>query len=122
MTAPRGLDVPFQFSNTRGSPAYVEGVETLDRSIRTILRTVPGERVHRPDFGCWLSIVLFANMTQGAVYQARSEARRALKTHEKRVDVRDILFEFEENTIWLTIVWRPNGRELDETSRIGFVV
>lgn len=110
MAVPQGIKNPFELSSTRGSPVVAEGVDLLASSIRTILRTVPGERPFRPSFGSWLPMLVFANMTEGAAFQAVSEAKRALSTWEPRIRIQDILFELlEPSTIALTVIWSPNG-------------
>ena len=51
--------------------------EHVDQMIRQVLLTAPGERPHRPDFGCGLRRMVFApndpstaSLTQVTVYQA----------------------------------------------------
>lgn len=122
MAVPMGFDVPFNMSAERGCPAVVEGDDVLDRSIRTIVQTVPGERPFHPTFGCWVSVMVFANMNTATAIQAADEVRRAILAWEKRVDVRGIQFSLEENTVYLTINWRANGKQLDSTTTIGFGV
>ena len=94
----------------------------LEQSIRTILLTFPGERPYRPAFGSWLRNLVFANMSEANALQAGSEARRALATWERRVDVREVLFELQDTKILLTIIWRANGQNLDQTTYIEFPV
>ena len=119
---PQALDVPFRMYKQGDSPNVVEGPETvIDRSLRTIIRTVPGERPYRPTFGCWARAMIFANMTEGAALQTAAEIRRAVAAWEPRADIQDILFELEETTVFLTIIWRPNGASVDSTTTIQFV-
>ena len=47
----RGFRWPMGVDHT-GSIALSDGPEDLDRSIRIVLLTAPGERVMRPKFGC----------------------------------------------------------------------
>jgi phage baseplate assembly protein W len=51
--------------------------EHVDQMIRQVLLTAPGERPHRPDFGCGLRRMVFApndpttaSLTQITIYQA----------------------------------------------------
>ena len=120
MAVPQGLKIPFEISKTRGSPVVAEGVALLDSSIRMILRTVPGERPYRPGFGSWLPSLIFANMTEGAAFQAVAEAKRALLDWEKRISVEDILFELEDTKIMLTVIWSPNGAPSHYRSTLEF--
>lgn len=122
MAIPRCIDVPFRIAADGTAPATVEGVDlVLDRMIRTIILTMPGERPYRPTFGCWVKALVFTNMSEGAAFQAAAEVRRAIGAWENRVEVRDVLFEISDNKIMLNIVWRPNGRALDSTTTIEFV-
>ena len=54
MAVPQGFDLPFRMFSEGSSPNVVEGDEVLDRSIRMILLTYPGERPYRPTFGSLL--------------------------------------------------------------------
>jgi uncharacterized protein len=109
MAVPQGIKIPFEVNKTRGAPVIAEGNTLFDASIWMILRTVPGERPFRPSFGSWLSLMVNANMTEGAAFQAAAEAKRALTVWEPRITVQDILFEMTDNAILLTVVYRPNG-------------
>jgi len=121
MAVPQGIKTPFELSKTRGSPVIAEGVALFESSIRMILRTVPGERPYRPSFGSWLSVMVFANMTEGAAFQAIAEAKRALTTWEPRIKLQDILFELKgPSTIFLTIIWSPNGAPTTYRTTVEF--
>lgn len=123
MTVPKGLDVPFRMYRQGASPNVLEGPsDVLDRSIRTIIRTLPGERPYRPTFGSWVRALIFNNISEGAALQAGAEIRRAVGLWESRVDIDDILFELDHNsgTIFLTVVWRPNGAAQDSQTTIEF--
>jgi len=122
VAVPKGLDVPFRLDKRQASPVSAEQERLLDRSIRTILLTSPGERPYRPTFGSWLRRLVFTTMSQGAGYQAGAEVRRALGAWEPRIDVKDILLSLEETTIKLNIIWRANGSQTDSTTTIGFEV
>lgn len=120
----KGLAVNFRF-DSNGYPAESVDVRLLEDSILTILKTIPGERVYRPTFGCYAIRLLFANMSKAAALRCRSEARRAIETWEPRVIVDDILISANAgsfnsvsgpvvnssaaSTITLTVVWRPKG-------------
>jgi len=120
MAVPQGIKIPFEISKSRGSPVVVEGNALLDSSIRMILRTVPGERPFLPSFGSWLPTMIFANMTEGAAFQAAAEAKRALTAWERRISVQDILFELEDTSILLTVIWQPNGAPSQYRTTVEF--
>jgi len=122
MAVPKGFDIPFRLDKRRASPVSVEQEVLLDRSIRTILLTSPGERVFRPTFGSWLRRLIFANMSEAAAFQAAAEIRRSLGDLEPRVDVKDIIFRLDDTTIQLDVIWQPVGAQVDSSTTIGFEV
>jgi phage baseplate assembly protein W len=70
----RGFSWPLEIDHT-GSLRLTRGAEDLDRSIRVVLLTAPGERLMRPQFGC-------------RIWDLLSEAvRDALAQWEPRVEV-----------------------------------
>jgi len=73
-----------------GGVALVEAERVVEQSIELILRTSPGERPMRPEFGCALLPALFApsdGATAGAVKDA---VLRALERWEPRIEVIDV--------------------------------
>ena len=109
MAVPQGIQVPLELSKTKGAPVIAEGNALFNSSIRMILRTVPGERPFRPSFGSWLPLMMFSNLTEGTAFQAAAEVKRALRDWESRIEVQDVLFEIDDNAIFLSIIYRPNG-------------
>lgn len=115
MATPKGLSVPCRFDTT-GYPAPAVGRQVLHDSIFTILSTVPGERVMRPTFGCYLKLILHEPMTRATGFRARAEVQRAIRLWEPRVRVVDVLFELDDTTITLHVTWRASGILLAVTS------
>ena len=120
MAVPQGYDVPFRMVKDQSSPNGVEGDAVFDRSIRTILRTYPGDRPYRPTFGSFLKALVFTNMTEGAALQAADEVRRAITEWEPRVKIDDIQFALSDTTVYLTIKWRANGKAGDSSTTLEF--
>jgi len=120
MAVPKGFDVPFRLVRETESPSTVEGDAALDRSIRTIIQTFPGERPYRPSFGSGAASGVFSNMTEESAVRIATEIRRALSAWEQRISVLDITFVVEDSTIDLIITWRPTGRDSDSTTTIQF--
>ncbi|HOW46965.1 MAG TPA: GPW/gp25 family protein [Rubrivivax sp.] len=61
--------------------------ESVRQSILIILRTVKGERVMRPDFGCDLHELVFAVNDRSTRAAAAYEVREALKRWEPRIEL-----------------------------------
>jgi hypothetical protein len=81
--SPVGLDPDKQIEM-----AYYD--ECVSQSIWTILSTAYGERLMRPDFGCGLHDMVFANNSAGNSGQIVSEVQQALIQWEPRIDVLDV--------------------------------
>ena len=104
----KGLSVPFRFT-PRGYPESCIDDKCLHDSVFTILSTMPGERVMRPNFGSYLRLILFENINRVAGLRARYEVQRAISFWEPRVSVQDVLFELSETTITVHVSWIANG-------------
>lgn len=108
----RGIAVHFRFGDN-GYPEPADDVELLGDSIYTILSTMPGERRHRPQFGCNLKRLLYGNINQVTLIQVEVEARQAIERWEPRVIVDQILVRSEGSRIIVEVVWRPKGSMAD---------
>lgn len=108
----RGIAVNFRFG-PKGYPEPADDEELLGDSIYTILSTMPGERRHRPRFGCNLKRILFGNINQVTLVQVEVEARQAIERWERRVVVDQILVRDEASRIVVEVVWRPKGSMVD---------
>jgi phage baseplate assembly protein W len=70
-----------------GGLAMVDGHLSIRQSILTILSTVPGERVLRPDFGCDLYKLVFSPNDDTTAGLAIHYVRKALERWEKRITI-----------------------------------
>lgn len=85
----RGISWPMGVDHT-GAIALTDGPEDLDRSIRIVLATAPGERVMRPQFGCRIWELLFEPVTANLLGLMAQAVRDALAQWEPRVHVEDV--------------------------------
>ncbi len=104
----KGVSVPFKFTR-RGYPESCVDEKCLHDSIFSILSTIPGERVMRPEFGSYLRVLLFESMSRATGFRARAEVFRAIGAWERRVAVQDVLFELNDTTIIVHVTWRSGG-------------
>jgi phage baseplate assembly protein W len=86
----RGFCWPMEVDHT-GSIRLTDGVPDLDRSIRIVLMTAPGERVMRPQFGCRIWELLFEPVTANLLGLIAVAVRDALAQWEPRVEVEDVV-------------------------------
>ncbi len=71
--------------NATGGVAMAEGNRAVRQSILILLSTRPGERVMRPDYGCWLHRLAFAPNDASTAGLASHFVREALRRWEPRV-------------------------------------
>src|SRR5215475_11379724 len=62
----------------------------IQQAIEVILRTAPGERVTRPDFGCGIHDLVFESLSNDMLGRVISAVSEALATWEPRIDVLDV--------------------------------
>jgi uncharacterized protein len=92
----RGFSWPMGVDHT-GSIALTDGPDDLDRSIRIVLLTAPGERVMRPEFGCKIWDLLFEPITPNLLGLITVAVRDAIARWEPRVMVEDVVPVVDEN-------------------------
>ncbi|HEX8766996.1 MAG TPA: GPW/gp25 family protein [Jatrophihabitans sp.] len=87
--AGRGFSRPLEVDHT-GSIRLTDDAEDLDRSIRMVLLTAPGERLRRPDFGCRIWDLLFEPATPNLLGLIAEAVRDSLARWEPRILVDDV--------------------------------
>jgi phage baseplate assembly protein W len=85
----RGFSWPLTVDHT-GSIRLAEPIEDIERSIKIILSTAPGERVMRPRFGCRIWELLFEPITPGLLGQVIEVVKEALAQWEPRIEVESV--------------------------------
>ena len=73
-----------------GGLARAEYEESVRQSILVILGTAKGERVMRPDFGCGIHDLVFANVSATTMGRVIREVRESLLRLEPRIDVTQV--------------------------------
>ena len=85
----RGWQFPIRVDDA-GAIAEAGEEAKVRQSIEIILRTAPGERVMRPDFGCGIHDLVFDTISGATIGRVASVVARALATWEPRIDVLDV--------------------------------
>jgi len=85
----RGFSWPMTVDHT-GSIRLTNPIEDIERSMRIILLTAPGERIMRPNFGCRIWELLFEPITPNLLGQVIEVVREALAMWEPRIQVLDV--------------------------------
>ena len=85
----RGFFWPMGVDHT-GSIKLTDTTEDIDRSIRIVLMTAPGERVMRPRFGCEIWDLLFEPVTPNLLGLIAEAVYQALGQWEPRIEVYEV--------------------------------
>ncbi|MDT4914099.1 MAG: uncharacterized protein QOC66_3227 [Pseudonocardiales bacterium] len=85
-----GFSWPMGVDHT-GAIRLAEGPDSLERSMRIVLLTAPGERVMRPQFGCRIWDLLFEPITPNLLGLLAEAVRDALAQWEPRVEVENVV-------------------------------
>src|SRR6476659_708158 len=71
----------------------------IEQAIEIILRTAPGERPMRPEFGCRIQDHLFSPTNTATAAAIATDVRAALEQWEPRIDVEDVRVGFDRDDI-----------------------
>jgi phage baseplate assembly protein W len=85
----RGIAWPMGVDHT-GALALSSGAEDIDRSLRIVLATAPGERVMRPQFGCRIWDMMFEPVTENLMGAMSEAVLDAVAQWEPRIELHDV--------------------------------
>jgi phage baseplate assembly protein W len=85
----RGFSWPMEVDHT-GSIRLTDTAEDIERSMRIVLMTAPGERLMRPQFGCRIWDLLFEPVTGNLLGLIAEAVRQAMAQWEPRVEIEDV--------------------------------
>jgi phage baseplate assembly protein W len=88
----KGISWPMRVDHT-GSIAMSSGADDIDRSIRMILSTAPGERLMRPQFGCRIWELLFEPVNANTLGLMAQAVRDSVRQWEPRAELEDVIVE-----------------------------
>jgi hypothetical protein len=80
-----GWAFPPSFSAGGGDVEMVSGPEDIEQSLRILLGTAPGERVMHEGFGCDLPRLMFEELDQALLNNAKRLISDAIIEHEPRI-------------------------------------
>lgn len=103
-----GLSFPMQV-DANGNIALVSGVEDVEKSIRVVLSTAPGERPMRPQFGCRIWELLFEPINDNTMGLMEGAVEEALSRWEPRIEVTDVVVDPTDQatgSVLITIAYR----------------
>ncbi len=110
----QGIEFPMRVDH-KGSIAFVGGPDAIDRSIRTIVSTAPGERTMRPQFGCRIWDQLFAPMNESTFGLMAQAVRDAVSQWEPRVRLEDVAVApdpADDGRVVISVVYRLRASDV----------
>ena len=112
----RDLDFRLQVT-PKGTISEVRGNDAIKQSIKTILSTIPGERVRLPDFGSRVYSLLFEPMDEDTAEEIRDSIEDALATYENRIRLRrvNVFPNFDSNYYEIEIIYSNNTTGQQDT-------
>ena len=117
----RGLGFPPRVGSD-GRMIWSEGELNVRESICIILRTRPGERLMRPDFGCGLDRYLFEPNNISTLRLIQEEVKRSLVRWEPRITLNDAVVAINPTnpqavdiTIYYTLVATHSREQVNLT-------
>jgi len=104
-----------------GGPTRMEAYEEKVRqSLRVLLSTSPGERVHRFDYGCPVRRYAFEIMDRSAQALLRDGIERAVVRFEPRVALHRVEFEADEKEGVLRILLDYTVRQTNRRTNMVY--
>lgn len=76
--------------DANGGLALERGTADIEKSMRVILATAPGERPMRPDFGCRIWNLVFEPINANTLGLMEDAVREAMSRWEPRIEVEDV--------------------------------
>ncbi|MFN4079864.1 MAG: GPW/gp25 family protein [Saprospiraceae bacterium] len=113
-----GWAFPIEFDHASGTVQRVAELEDIAQSLTILLRTRPGERVMRPDYGCALDDLLFEPTNEGLLTFVKDLISTAILYYEPRIDLQKVVIDadpalIQEGKLYIEIsfvVRSTNGR------------
>lgn len=99
----------------------VSEVEDIEQSLFILLRTRPGERVMRPDYGCGLEDLLFEPVNTSLLTYIKELISKAILYYEPRIELRNIEISEDENLLEGRVVISLDVVVRSTNSRFNYV-
>src|SRR5947209_14341961 len=110
---------------TNGSMQWSSGELNVREAICIILRTRPGERIMRPDFGCGLDRYLFEPNSISTLRLIQEEVKRSLMRWEPRITLDDVRVEpspIDSRAVNITIYYTLVATQRHEQLNLSFAL
>jgi uncharacterized protein len=119
-----GWNFPIRFDATC-SIALATDARDIEQAIEIIIRTAPGERPMRPEFGCRIQDHLFAPTNEATKAAIAHDVRRAIELWEPRVEVESVFVTIDPrtpNAFFIDLAYRIRGHNDERNLVFPFYV
>ena len=99
----------------------VAEVQDIEQSLGILLRTRPGERVMRPDYGCGLEDMLFEPVNTSLITYIKELISKAILYYEPRIQLRNINILEDENLLEGRVIIELDVLVRSTNSRFNYV-
>ena len=113
----KDLSMSFKFNPLSGDLIALKNENAIARSVRNIVLTTPGEKIHDPYFGSNVNALLFENVDEISAVAIRDEIENSLKNYEPRIVLEEILVDpdYDMNQFDVTNTYRIVGIDVPPT-------
>jgi phage baseplate assembly protein W len=88
-----GWGFPPKFGPDGHGVVMVASEEDIAQSLNILVRTIPGERVMQPEYGCDLQHMVFEVMDSNRVTDIKTTLTRAVRLFEPRVIIEQVIVD-----------------------------
>ena len=113
----KDLSMSFKFNPLSGDLIALKNENAIARSVRNIVLTTPGEKIHDPYFGSNVNALLFENVDEISAVAIRDEIENSLKNYEPRIALEEIMVDpnYDMNQFDVIISYRIIGVDVPPT-------
>ncbi|MBJ23065.1 MAG: hypothetical protein CMB64_00190 [Euryarchaeota archaeon] len=110
----KDISMSFKYNPLSGDLIALKNENAIARSVRNIVLTTPGEKLHDPDYGSNISFILFENVDEVSAVAIRDEIQSSLKNYEPRIELIDVAVEpdYDNNQFDCTINYNIVGIDM----------
>jgi len=110
----KDISMSFKYNPLSGDLIALKNENAIARSVRNIVLTTPGEKLHDPDYGSNISFILFENVDEVSAVAIRDEIQSSLKNYEPRIELTDVAVEpdYDNNQFDCTINYNIVGIDM----------
>jgi phage baseplate assembly protein W len=116
-----GWSFPVALDPIGGDIALAAYARDVKEAIRIIIRTSPGERVMRPNFGCGIRDLVFEEISAATMVTAEARIRDALTVYEPRIQLLGVIvdpFQALNGMLLITVDYRV--RRTNQTDNLVY--